>query len=66
MVEDIPVIPAEMSIFSPEILFDKLTVPCNPITESPIFLSEITQKSVPLTDATETDVWIIKSLFFST
>ena len=59
--DDIHVIPGLISIFSPEILFDNVTNPSKPIIESPILSSEITQKSVPFTEATETEVCTKKS-----
>ena len=51
--------PRLTSIF-PDILFVRVTIPSSPTIESPVLVSEINQKSVPFTEATETEVWTIK------
>ena len=48
---DIPEFPVVISMDSPEIRLEKLTIPSNPISESPA-LFDTSQKSVPFTDAT--------------
>ena len=58
--------PALISIFSPEILFKRVITPSSPITESLDPLLDKNQKSVPFTEATDTEVWTIKFLLFFT